>query len=69
MKLLIERYKKTGEAKEWPLLQKCKSVTISDCNGIPRMKITDDMEIEYLTHGKRLHKENGKDLHREEVER
>lgn len=58
MKLLIEKYKKDGEPKEYPL-QKCvKSVVISDCNGIPRIKITDDLEIEYLTQGSRIHKES-----------
>jgi len=57
MKLLLECYKKDGEPKEWPLIQECKSVVISDCNGIPRIKITDDLKIEYLTHGKTLHKE------------
>lgn len=69
MKLLLEKYTKDGGSKEYPLEQSCKSVVISDCNGIPRIKITDDLEVEYLTHGKRLHKENGNDLHREEVKR
>lgn len=57
MKLLIERYKKDGGHGEYPLEYPVKSVVITDCNGIPRIKITDDMEIEHLTVGKRLHKE------------
>lgn len=57
MKLLLEKYKKDGGSGEYEVEYVCKSVVISDCNGIPRIRVTDDMELEWLTHGKRLHKE------------